>query len=152
MSWEAVAAFASLLSVVVIAVSATFALRQVNQLRRATQLDGTMRIFAQFSDPDFIAARNFVLGELPERLKDPEFVMELKTYRNVDVSKHSIVKSWEVLEQVVRIQREATNNPYMWGGADFLYENAKRWLEANARERNIVSPRSGEPFHVDQLE
>lgn len=183
MSWEPIAAIASLLSVVVIAVSAIFALRQVNQLRRAAQLDGTMRIFAQFSDPEFIAARNFVLSDLAEKLKDPVFVEELRSYRNVDTSKHpeyrvllflqlvgslvknrlvdgpgiyefaqySIVKSWEVLEPVVRLQRENTNNPYMWGGADFLYASAKQWLEEDARKRGIVGPATGEPFRVEQL-
>jgi hypothetical protein len=88
MSWEALAAIGSLASTVVIAISAIFALRQVDQLRRAAQLDGTMRVFAQFSDPDFIAARNFVLGELDERLKDPQYADELKTYTNVDLTRH----------------------------------------------------------------
>jgi hypothetical protein len=133
-------------------------------------------IFAQFSDPAFISARNFVLSDLTESLKNPDFVQELRSYKNVNIAKHpeyrvllfsqlvgslvknrlvdgpgiyefsqySIVKSWEILEPVVRLQRESTNNPYMWGGADFLYENARRWLE------NEKSPRTGEPFHVEQ--
>jgi hypothetical protein len=156
MSWEAVAALGTLLSAIIIAVSATCALRQVNQLCRATQLDGTMRVFAEFTDPGLIAARNFVLSELNQRLKDPEFVQELKNYGKVDIAKHpeyrlllflqlvgslvknrlvdgpgiyefaqySIVRSWDYLEPVVRMQREATNNPYMWGGVDFLCESA----------------------------
>ncbi|MBV8669107.1 MAG: hypothetical protein JOZ28_07835 [Candidatus Eremiobacteraeota bacterium] len=184
MNWESLAAIGTLLSALVIAVSATFALRQVNQLRRATQLDGTMRIFAQFSDPSFIHARNFVLSDLQDRMEDPGFVDEMRNYAKVDIAKHpeyrlllflqlvgsliknrlvdgpgvyefaqySIVKSWEVLEPVVRMQRESTNNPYMWGGADFLYESARRWLEKDARKRGVVSPRTGEPFSVDQFQ
>jgi len=184
MNWESLAAVGTLLSALVIAVSATFALRQFNQLRRATQLDGTMRIFAQFTDPSFISARNFVLSDLQERMKDPTFIAEMRNYAKVDVDKHpeyrmllflqlvgslvknrlvdgpgiyefaqySIVKSWEVLEPVVRLQRESTNNPYMWGGADFLYENAKRWLQQDARTRGMLSPRSGEPFNVEQFQ
>jgi len=50
------------------------------------------------------------------------------------------------------MQRESTNNPYMWGGADFLYESARRWLEKDARKRGVVSPRTGEPFSVDQFQ
>ncbi len=184
MSWESIAALGSILSAVIIAVSAAFALRQVNQLRRATQLDGTMQIFAQFTAPEFITARSFVLSDLSEKLKDPQFVDELRTYRNVDVAKHpeyrvllflqlvgslvknrlvdgpgiyefaqySIIKSWEVLEPVVRLQRDATNNPYMWGGADFLYASARRWLKEDSRKRGVVSPRTGEPFSVEQFE
>lgn len=183
MEWGALAAIGSLLSALVIAVSAIFALRQVNQLQRATQLDGTMRIFAQFSDPEFIAARNFVLHELPHKLKDPEFVAELKSYTQVDLKKHpeyrvlfflqlvgslvenrlvdgpgvftfaqySIVRSWEVLERVVQIQRAATANPYMWGTADSLYGSAKRWLERDARKRGVRNPATGEPWSPDQL-
>jgi hypothetical protein len=182
-SWEAITAIGSLLTVVVIAVSAIFALRNVTQLRRAAQLDGTMRIFAEFSDPEFIAARSFVLGALPERLKDPSYAEELKSYRNVDIAKHpeyrvllflqlvgslvknhlvdgpgvyefaqySIVKSWEVLDPVVRMQRESTNNPYMWATADFLYENTKQWLEQNSKKKHIVSPATGELFHAEDL-
>jgi hypothetical protein len=183
MNWEALAAIASLLSTVIIAVSALFALRQVNQLRRAAQLDGTMRIFAHFTDPKFIAARNFVLNDLSEKLDDPVFLGELCAYRNVDLERHpeyrvllflqlvgslvknqlvdgpgiyefaqySIVKSWQVLEPVVKLQREKLNNPYMWGGADFLYAGAKQWLEEEARKRDIVDAKTGEPFRVEQI-
>jgi hypothetical protein len=183
MNWAAIAATASLLSVAVIAVSAMFALRQVNQLRRAAQLDGTMRIFAQFSDPEFIHARNFVLSELPKKLEDPRFVEELRHYTSVDLGRHpeyrvmlflqlvgslvknrlvdgpgifefaqySIIRSWDVVERVVQIQREATANPYMWGGADFLAESAKRWLEDDARRRRVLNPATGEPWNPDQL-
>ena len=183
MDWQAVAAVASLLSAAVIAVSAVFALRQVNQLSRAAQLDGTMRIFAHFTDQRFIEARNFVFNELSQKLKDPVFVQEIRTYRNVDLTRHpeyrvliflqlvgslvkhhlvdgpgiyefaqySIVKSWEVLEPVVQLQRESLKNPYMWGGADFLYEGANRWLEEDARRRHIVDKETGELFRVEQL-
>jgi len=181
MSWEALAAVGTLLSALIIAVSATFALRQVNQLRRATQLDGTMRVFADFTDPGLIAARNFVLSE---KLKDPAFVRELKNYAKVDIANHpkyrlllflqlvgslvknrlvdgpgiyefaqyTIVRSWNVLEPVARMQREATNNPHMWGGIDFLCENAQRWLDQDSRRRDVRSPRTGEPFRVEQWE
>jgi hypothetical protein len=183
MTWEAIAALGSLLSALVIAVSATFALRQVNQLRRAAQLDGTLRIFAEFSDPEFIAARNFVFSQLPHKMQDETFLEELRSYKYVDTAKHpeykvllflqlvgtlvqnnlvdgpgiyqfaqySIIKSWHMLEPVVRMQRVSTNNPFMWGGADFLYANAKRWVEEQARVRNITNPATGQPFTVDQL-
>jgi nitrate reductase alpha subunit len=184
MIWQAVGAIGSLLTVIVIAASAYFALRHVTQLRRAAQLDGTMRIFAQFTAPEFIAARRFVLSELAEKLKDPLFRQELRNYKIADAAKHpeyrvllflqlvgslvknrlvdgpgiyefaqySIIKSWEVLEPVVHLQRESTNNPYMWGGADFLYVSTKQWLEENARTHRVVSPRTGEPFRIDQLQ
>lgn len=143
-----------------------------------------MRIFAQFSDPEFVAARNFVLSHLSEKMNDPVFLAEVRRYKSVDLGKHpeyrvlmflqlvgclvknrlidgpgvfefaqyTIVRSWELLERVVQEQRQSTNNPYMWGGADYLYASTKRWLEADARRRNLVSPRTGKPFQVEQLD
>ncbi len=183
MSWDAIAAVASLITALVIAASAVAAVRQVNQLSRAAQLDGTMRIFAHFIDPEFVKARNFVFCELKDKLSDPSFTDELRFYKKVDLVRHpeyrvllflqfvgtlvknglvdgpgvyefaqySIVKSWEVLEPVVRLQRESLKNPYMWGGADFLYESTKRWLEEEAQRRHIVDSETGELFHVEQL-
>jgi hypothetical protein len=49
------------------------------------------------------------------------------------------------------MQRESTNNPYMWGSAEYLYTSTKQWLQLDARKRNLVSPKTGEPFDVDQL-
>ena len=183
MFWAALAAIGSVLSAGIIAVSAVLALRHVRQLQRATQLDGTLRVFAQFSDPEFIAARNFVLHEIPRKLKDPEFVAELENYTQVNLGKHpeyrvllflqlvgslvknelisgpgvfqfaqySIIRSWENLEPVVKIQRAATANPYMWGGADYLYESAKNWCETDARRRGLRNPATGELWTTDQL-
>jgi len=183
MNWEALAAIGSILSAVVIAVSAVNALHQVNQLRRAAQLDGSMRIFAEFISQEFITARNFVLSQIPQKLQDPAFVDELRSYRYVDLEQHpeyrvlyflqlvgtlveqqlvdgpgvfqfaqySIIKSWEALEPIVRIQRESTNNPFMWRGADFLYENAKAWLERKGQQQGFTDAATGKPFKVDQL-
>jgi hypothetical protein len=144
MTWEAISALGTVLTVVVRAVSAIFALRHVTQLRRATQLDGTMRIFAEFANPEFIAARSFVFCDLAEKLKNETFTDELRSYR-MDITKHpnmacflqlvetlvknrlvdgnavyqfaqySIVKSWEALEPIIRMQRESTNKPLQVG-------------------------------------
>ena len=183
MNWTAIAAIGSLLSAAIIGISAVLALRHVKQLQRATQLDGTLRVFAQFSDPEFVAARNFVLHEIPAKMKDPRFVAEMKNYTQVDLARHpeyrvllflqlvgslvknelisgpgifqfaqySIIKSWEVLEPVVKLQRAATANPYMWGGADYLYESAKQWCENDARRRGLLNPATGKPWAPDQL-
>jgi hypothetical protein len=67
-------------------------------------------------------------------------------------AQYSIIKSWQALEPVVRLQRESTNNPYMWGSAEFLYASKKEWLLLDARKHNIVSPKTGEPFNVEELQ
>jgi len=66
-------------------------------------------------------------------------------------AQYSIVKTWEILEPVVQIQRKATANPYMWGGADVLYENTKRWLIQDASRRGVLNPATGARWTPDQL-
>lgn len=182
-SWEAVTAIGTLFSGLVIAVTVVLGLRQLFQLRRATQLDGTMRIYAAFADPKFIEARSFVFAELPARMKDPAFVAELRSYPRISVEKHpelivlnflnmvgslvrqgsldgasvyeyaqyTIVRSWEILKDVVREQRVGCDNPYMWGMAELLYDNARDWIKKDAQARGITRPSTGEPFDPSQL-
>ena len=79
-NWEAVASIASLVSTIAVLAAVVVAVRQVrvgaqqvDHLRRTTQLEGTMQIFAQLGSPEQVAARRFVAMELPIRLRDPEF-------------------------------------------------------------------------------
>jgi hypothetical protein len=87
MSWEAISALGTLLTVVVIAVSAIFCAAARDAASACTQLDGTMRIFAEFANPEFIATRSFVFCDLAEKLKDETFNDELRSYR-MDIRKH----------------------------------------------------------------
>jgi hypothetical protein len=42
-----------------------------------TQLDGTMKVFAELATPEFRAARLFVEHELKEKMGDARFVKQL---------------------------------------------------------------------------
>jgi hypothetical protein len=42
-------------------------------LRKATQLEGTMKIFDDLFEPKFFAAMAFAIEELPKRMNDPKF-------------------------------------------------------------------------------
>ena len=68
-----------------------------------------------------------------------------------EFAQYTIIRTWEVLERVVKIQRKSMNNPYMWATADYLYESTKTWMNENAKERQIVNPQTGELFQVDQM-
>lgn len=88
--WESVAALSSLLSAIVIAFSVVYAAKQVRlgrdqakltndqliHLRRSTQLEGAMKIFALMDNPEFREAVRFVVHDLHERMLDPEFRTE----------------------------------------------------------------------------
>jgi len=79
-SWEAITAIATASSALVIAATVLIGYRQirvagdqVEHLRKATQLDGTLKIFEGMNSPEFRAARIFVDVELADRMKDPDF-------------------------------------------------------------------------------
>jgi hypothetical protein len=82
--WEAITAIATAVTAVVIAATVAVGYRQIRltrdqleHLRRATQLDGTMKAYAQFDTPEFRAARLFVENELPDRMQDERFRDEI---------------------------------------------------------------------------
>jgi hypothetical protein len=84
-NWEAVASIASLISTIAVLAAVVVGVRQVrvgaeqvDHLRRTTQLEGTMKIFAQLGSPEQVAARRFVVMELPMRLRDPEFRAQME--------------------------------------------------------------------------
>jgi hypothetical protein len=68
LSWEAVAAIASLLSSIAVLAAIVVGVRQVRvsaaqieHLRRATQLEGTLKIFDMLGSPEQFDARRFVV-------------------------------------------------------------------------------------------
>lgn len=87
MNWEALSAISTALTAVVILLTVVYAARQVRamneqsralgaqleHLRRATQLDGTLAIFEELFSPDLLTAYAFVMNEYAERMKDPDF-------------------------------------------------------------------------------
>jgi hypothetical protein len=80
LTWEAVTALAGLISSVAVLAAVIVGVRQVRvgaqqveHLRRATQLEGTMKIFDILNSREQQTARRFITLELEERLKDPAF-------------------------------------------------------------------------------
>jgi hypothetical protein len=76
--WTALSAVGSVATAVVITVTVIVGWRQLDELRRATQLEGAMRIFAELDSPELDDARRFVTYELHEKLKDPQFRKEVE--------------------------------------------------------------------------
>jgi len=87
MNWEAVGAISTAFTGLVILVTAIYAARQVQalneqsralgtqieHLRRATQLDGTLAVFEEIFSTNFLGAYRFVMHEFDERMKDDDF-------------------------------------------------------------------------------
>lgn len=83
-NWGAVSAVATAFTGIVVAVTVIVGVRQLRltavqleQLRRATQLDGAMRVFDIFQSPTYIRARRFVATDLPTRLQDEAYRREV---------------------------------------------------------------------------
>ena len=113
MNWEAVTAISSAATGVVILLTVIYAARQVSalnqqsealgkqleHLRRATQLDGTLAVFDQLFSSGFFESYNFVITEFEERMKDEAFRAEaLSSAPDTNVHKER-----EILRQMERL-------------------------------------------------
>jgi hypothetical protein len=109
--WEVVSAVATALTGIIILVTVILGSHQLRltneqlkQLRRATQLEGTMRIFEVLRGPQFADALHFVSTEFVERMKDERFRSEALA-SGVDVSVHKerfVLRTYEEIGTYVR--------------------------------------------------
>jgi hypothetical protein len=83
--WDAVAAIGSIASAGVVLVGGAIALYQLRETRRAAQFDATQRMVDRLFERDFNRALRFVINDLPDRLRDPEYANELERSRGWDV-------------------------------------------------------------------
>lgn len=72
MSAEWLTAIASLLTLVVFAVAAFAALRQIRHMRSGNQVAALLPLTEKYSDPDMRASLDYVIAELRHDLEDPE--------------------------------------------------------------------------------
>ncbi|MBV8171620.1 MAG: hypothetical protein JO219_06795 [Candidatus Eremiobacteraeota bacterium] len=88
MSWEALTAVGTLATAIVILITVIVGWRQLDELRRATQLEGAMRIFAELDSEIVDDARKFVTYELPAKMQDPQFRKEIELTALADPKVH----------------------------------------------------------------
>jgi hypothetical protein len=74
MSWEAIVAVATAVSCLVIGVSAVIGISQLIHLRKATQLEGMMRLFDELETPKVLAAIGYVRRETSRRACDEAYL------------------------------------------------------------------------------
>lgn len=70
MTWEAVSALATLFTGVVILATVAVGLVQLAELRRATQLEGVVKVAEMFGTPEFLEGLRFVRYEFEDRFRD----------------------------------------------------------------------------------
>jgi hypothetical protein len=83
--WDALTAIGSIVSAGVLLVGGAVAVYQLRETRRAAQFDSTQRMVDRLLDRDFNRAVRFVINDLPDRLRDPEYAAELEHSRGWDV-------------------------------------------------------------------
>jgi hypothetical protein len=106
-SWEALTAVASLLSSLAVLAAVLIALRQVrvgaaqvDALRRATQLDGTMKVFAMLTTPEQREGRRFIVEDLADRCRDDAVYREELFIMRGDLREHREIAVMSLLEMI----------------------------------------------------
>jgi hypothetical protein len=106
--WEALTAIATAVTAIVIAATVAVGYRQIRltgdrleHLRRSTQLDGTMKAFADLETPEFRSARMFVENELAVRMQDAHFRDDLLLpFQALDESDHKEILVAQTFEKI----------------------------------------------------
>ena len=112
--WSALTAIGTLLSAFIIAITVIMAAKQVRltqaqvqatnrnleHLRRTTQLEGVMKILEQFSAPEAQASANFIRTELVSRMHDASFVASGSERLVMDTSVHKELVVVRLFERV----------------------------------------------------
>jgi len=120
-SWEAISAISSVASALVIVATVVVGYRQVAvagdqlaHLRSATQIDGTMKAFAELETPEFAAARLFVVREFAERMTDPQFREELRLpFQALDEHEHKEITVAMTFEKIGTYARHGLLDPVL---------------------------------------
>jgi hypothetical protein len=107
MTWEALTAIATAFTGIVIAATVVVGARQLrltrdtlDELRRATQLEGTMRVLDDLMGPDFRAAMLFVTNQLPAKMQEPSFRGTVSRMGAEDAETHKELTVLRTLERV----------------------------------------------------
>ena len=139
-------AFVSTATLIVVAVAAIGAFRQIRQLRAQTSLAGFLKILEDWRDPEFKRDLDFVRLELPRKLEEPGFLEDYER-RGIDRMKHPELNvcdwyeqlgsylKYGLLDEGVMLDVSASSSNTMWKAlepvivrmrrtrGDALYEN-----------------------------
>ena len=185
MQWEALTALASALSAIVLAATVLFAARQVRVTvdgmeltRKSNQLDGMLRIMAEFDRPEFLESQQFILKELDAHLEDPSYLSShgdskdqpwrpaLLTLERLGVyirfgyldgrpfyyNLARIISSlWTHLAPLVEAQRKQIDNPYLWKDTEWLANDVIRYAKEWMTEHPLPRPSTGETYTAENL-
>ncbi|HMD02541.1 MAG TPA: hypothetical protein VKG44_06190 [Candidatus Baltobacteraceae bacterium] len=158
MNWEALTAISTAFTGLVILLTVIFAARQVGalneqsraladqleHLRRATQLDGTLAVFEELFSAELVAASGFVMNEYEERMKDETFRAEALK-RSPDLATH---KELLILRHMERIGTLIKNDLL---DADVLLDFASGFIQDHWKRLKPLALEQRRTFGVQRL-
>jgi hypothetical protein len=107
MGWEAVTALATLGTGIAIVATVLLGIRQLQltgsqleHLRRATQLEGAMKIFDDLNTEEFWDSLHFIANELPKRMTHPQFRDEVALIGMADTKVHRELPLMRTFERI----------------------------------------------------
>ncbi|MGB9652040.1 MAG: hypothetical protein WCB01_09555 [Candidatus Cybelea sp.] len=107
MGWDAITALATLGTGLAIVATVLLGIRQLQltrsqleHLRRATQLQGAMKIFDHLNSVEFWDSLHFIATELPKRMTDPQFRDEVASIGMADTNVHRELPLMRTLERI----------------------------------------------------
>jgi len=158
MNWEALTAVSTAFTGLVILATVVYAARQVRalneqsralgaqleHLRRATQLDGTLAVFDELFSPDLTDAYRFIMTDFDERMKDERFHAEaLERAPSTDVHKELYM-----LRHMERIGTLIKNDLL---GAEALFDFANAFIRDNWRKLKPLALEQRRYFGEERL-
>lgn len=107
MGWDAIGAIATGVTAVIIAAAVIVGIRQLRltrdtleHLRRATQLEGAMRIFDDLNSDEMIESMLFINNDLVDRMADPAFRREVELVGLANRDKHKELRLMRAFERI----------------------------------------------------
>lgn len=96
MTPEALTAYSTLGTVIVIGASAVAALQQLRHMRASNELDAVLSLQRDFQSPQVQSALHYVQEQLPGRMEDPLYREDLAAIGFINVERHPelIVCNW----------------------------------------------------------
>jgi hypothetical protein len=158
LSWEAVTAIATAATATVIAATVVVGYRQIrltrdelDHLRQSTQLDGTMKVFAELETPEFRSARLFVENELEARMQDPGFQEELLLpFHALDENVHKEMLVAQTFEKIGTYARHGLLDTVLM--ADYCGPLIREMWQQLDKCGYFASRRRNNPYSLENFE
>ncbi len=157
MSWEAVTAISTALTAIVIAATVAVGYRQIRlandqleHFRRSTQLDGTMKVFAELGTSEMRRARLFVEKDLGRHMQDANFRDELINPQALDEKEHQELIVTQMFEKIGTYARHGLLDTVLI--ADFCGPLIRDMWQSLERCGYFEARRRANPYSLENFE